>query len=541
MSGLSQDPAYSRLKDRLIASTGLAFYADRDETMAGLTGRRLYKLGLRDCSAYAAFLVGGVAGSAEMEALVAQLTIGETYFFRGKEQFAAIRDLILPEILERKQSSMELSIWSAGCANGPEPYSLAIMLARDLADRIAGWHISIHATDINRGFLAQAAEGKFRPSALRATSDEVKRTCFSNDGRIWTIHPRYQQWISFHYLNLIDRDFSTPLTATTRFDLILCRNVLLYFTPQVRRRLIGQFHQSLRDEGWLMVGAAESDLDNYKAFTAVNAVGAMLYQKSPFPRGQREAAPPMAPNPPPTHPVVVVQPTPRPTAGPNPPDMEGLRQLADRGDWQHAVEGAGKNASGKLAANMREAMDLQSAQARMEGVWRERADRLSQRPVTAGAGENILPILVVAIGKERYGIELPDVAEVLPQVRATPVPGAADVFAGVINVHGEIRAVLDLRRFLRIDPGIETGLERRKDSVARTAPARVILLRRQNLELGLQVDSVEQIRWIGAGDLQAAGNDPVGWSHPVKGSTKDRLMLLSTEALFAELETGVTA
>ena len=338
MSYLSQDPAYSRLKDRLIESTGLAFYADHDEIMTGLIGRRLSELGLRDCSAYAGFLDGGDAGSAEMEILVAQLTIGETYFFRGQEQFAGIRDLILPEILERKKSSMEIRIWSAGCATGAEPYSLAIMLARDLADRIAGWRISIHATDINRGFLAQAAEGNFRPSALRATSDEVKRTCFSNDGRIWTIHPRYKQWISFHYLNLIEGDFSTPLTASTRFDLILCRNVLIYFTPQVRQRLIGQFHQSLRDEGWLVVGAAEFDLESYKAFNTVNAVGATLYQKSAFPFQQREAAPKMAPSPPPTHPVIVVQPTPKPPAGPILPDVKGLRQLADRGDWQHAAE-----------------------------------------------------------------------------------------------------------------------------------------------------------------------------------------------------------
>jgi len=187
---------------------------------------------------------------------------------------------------------------------------------------------------------------------------------------------------------------------------------------------------------------------------------------------------------------------------------------------------------------MREAIDLQSARERMEAVWRERANRLSQRPVTAGAGESVLPFLVVGIGKERYGIELPDVAEVLPQVRATPVPGAAEVFAGVINVRGEIRAVLDLRRFLCIEPGSETGLE--KDTVAQGAPARVVLLRRQSRELGLQIDSVEQIRWVGAGDLQAAGNSPVGWSQHIKGATQDRLMLLSTEALFAELETGVT-
>jgi len=190
---------------------------------------------------------------------------------------------------------------------------------------------------------------------------------------------------------------------------------------------------------------------------------------------------------------------------------------------------------------MREAMDLQSARERMEAVWRERADRLSQHPLTAGAGESVLPFLVVGIGKERYGIELSDVAEVLPQVCATPVPGVAEVFAGVINVHGEIRAVLDLRRFLCIDPGIETGLERCNDSAQQGAPARVVLLHRQSRELGLQIDSVEQIRWVGAGDLQAAGNDPAGRSHHIKGATQDRLMLLSTQALFAELETGVTA
>jgi chemotaxis signal transduction protein len=158
----------------------------------------------------------------------------------------------------------------------------------------------------------------------------------------------------------------------------------------------------------------------------------------------------------------------------------------------------------------------------MEAVWRERARRLSQRPVAAGAGQDTLPVIVLGVGKERYGIDLPDVAEVLPPVRATPVPGAAQVFAGVINLHGEIRPVLDLRRFL--DIAVEEGV-----------PARVILLRKDGRELGLQVDSVEEVRWIGAGDLQSHGSSP-----RIKGSTKDRLMLLSTEALFAELKIGVT-
>jgi chemotaxis signal transduction protein len=167
-------------------------------------------------------------------------------------------------------------------------------------------------------------------------------------------------------------------------------------------------------------------------------------------------------------------------------------------------------------------------QSQMEAVWRERANRLSQRAVRAEVGQNALPVLVLGIGKERYGIDLPDVTEVLPPVRVTPVPGAAAVFSGVINVHGEIRPVIDLRRLL--------GMKTVRDGDL----SRVILLRREGREIGLQIDSVEQIRWIGSGDLQSAGNADRGSSHYIKASTKDLLMLLSAEALFTELHTGVT-
>src|SRR5580658_8456956 len=108
-----------------------------------------------------------------------QLTIGETYFFRDEDQFAAIRDVIFPDILQRKRFSRQLRIWCAGCANGAEAYSLAILLKRELADRIAGWQVGIDATDLNRSSLAQAAAGRFRAGALRSTSDRVKRECFS--------------------------------------------------------------------------------------------------------------------------------------------------------------------------------------------------------------------------------------------------------------------------------------------------------------------------------------------------------------------------
>lgn len=168
---------------------------------------------------------------------------------------------------------------------------------------------------------------------------------------------------------------------------------------------------------------------------------------------------------------------------------------------------------------------------RIEAVWRERARRLSQCPNLTGGTQDGLPVVVLGIGKERYGIDLQDVAEVFPPVLPTRVPGAPAVFAGVINVHGEIRPVIDLRRLL----GLETS--------GNTGTSRVILLRKGGRELGLQIDSVEQIRWIGSGDSRTVGFDAVvstqGSVH-LKGSTRDLLMLLRTEALFAELDMGVT-
>jgi chemotaxis protein methyltransferase CheR len=336
---VSQDPCYTRLKEHLIATTGLAFYADRDERLTELIAGRLSALGLPDCSSYASFLADPEQGRAEMDVLIARLTIGETYFFRDEAQFAAIRSIILPDILERNKSSKTVRFWSAGCATGAEPYSLAILLAHDFADRIAGWQIGIDATDLNRGYLAQAAEGKFRAWAFRSTSAEVKRECFSKEGLAWTIHPRYKEWISFHHMNLVDSEFPTLWPDGTHFDLILCRNVMIYFTPEVNRRLIGQLHNSLGDDGWLVVGAAEHGLDSYQAFRSSDVANARIYQKLPPPLVPLEVAPiPVAalPTPvglpikPPVHPDPVVE--------PGQASLDGLRQLADRGDWQRASE-----------------------------------------------------------------------------------------------------------------------------------------------------------------------------------------------------------
>lgn len=175
---------------------------------------------------------------------------------------------------------------------------------------------------------------------------------------------------------------------------------------------------------------------------------------------------------------------------------------------------------------------LQSQRQRMEAVWRQRARRLSQRANLGEDAQNTFPVVVLGIGKERYGVDLQDVAEVFPPVAPTPVPGAAAVISGVINVQGEIRPVIDLRRLLDMKADANTLRDGQL--------AHVILLHKDGREIGLQIDSVEQIRWIETADLQMATRSDAGafprLSSHLKGSTKDLLMLLSTEAIFAALD-----
>jgi chemotaxis protein methyltransferase CheR len=306
--------------------TGLAFYNDRDEVLAKLIAGRLSNLGLPNCASYSRFLTDKT-GAAEMEVLISKLTIGETYFFRDEEQFTALRDLVLPDILRRNRSTRQLRIWSAGCATGAEPYSLAILLMREMACEIAGWQVEIHGTDLNQTYLARAAAGEFRAWALRSTPDAVKRECFRKQGLVWTIHPQFKRWVSFHQMNLVESRLSMPFSMGQHFDLILCRNVMIYFKPEVSRRLIGHFHQALNEEGWLVVGATEHNLVDQSSFSPVRTAGAKVYQKTAAPvakagmaREQESAHTPIA------------------EAEPRLPDMDALRLLADRGDWENAAE-----------------------------------------------------------------------------------------------------------------------------------------------------------------------------------------------------------
>ena len=350
-SSLIADPSFPRVKEFVIAQTGLAYYADKDADLARCLAPHLEARRLDDCAAYLALLGDAADGAAELDDLIKDLTIGETFFFRHTELFDALRTRVLPDLIARNRAQRRLRIWSAGCATGAEPYSLAILLRRDLADAVAGWDVTIAGTDINREFLARAGEGVFEEWALRSTPTEVRRDCFTPLGRGWALRQQFKESVSFQYHNLVTHPFPSLINNLFAFDLILCRNVMIYFSQEITRRVLDGFHQSLVDGGWLLVGHAEPSVPLFRAFQTVNAaVGAVLYQKA-LPgaavaaRGEEWLPPPAFPALP-----VVAAPTiarlapatmraepPEPSA-----DLTRVRVLADRGEWEPALEVCGR-------------------------------------------------------------------------------------------------------------------------------------------------------------------------------------------------------
>jgi len=253
---------YQAVRDFIVRKTGLFFQENKREDLQAVLQDRLGVLRRFDgLGAYLAFLEREADGGRELRGLVSRLTVGETYFFRNRGQFDALRDQILPEIIKRRRGKHQsLRIWSAGCSTGEEPYSLAILVRELLAD-IDDWKIHLLATDINEDALAAAREGTYRNWSFREVEEHYRRHYFTPEGEVSRIRPEVQSMVTFRYLNLADDVYPTPATGTDALDLILCRNVMIYFPPELCKGITRRFFDCLEVQGSLLVGHSEhSDL-----------------------------------------------------------------------------------------------------------------------------------------------------------------------------------------------------------------------------------------------------------------------------------------
>ncbi len=213
--------------------------------------------------------------------LITHLTIGETYFFRNRWHFAALREHILPELIAKRRhyGLLNLRLWSAGCASGEEPYSLA-MLLRELLPDIQDWHIRILATDINEAALDKARRGEYGAWSFREeTPRDLRDTYFTPHQGRYLIAPEIRAMVDFQPLNLVEDTYPAGYNDTYRMDLIVCRNVTIYFDHATTRQIAGRFYDCLVEGGWLLVGHSEPLASIYSDYTVQNFPNAVLYQK----------------------------------------------------------------------------------------------------------------------------------------------------------------------------------------------------------------------------------------------------------------------
>lgn len=214
-----------------------------------------------------------------LERLTGTLTVGESFFFRNAHHFQVLRETVLPQILAENTARREVRVWSAGCATGEEPYSIAILLDQMLRT-VSGWQVSILGTDLNPEFLQRAREARYRPWSFRQTDIHQNREYFRVAGDTYRLTDRLREQVRFATLNLVKDVYPSPLTGTVGLDLILFRNVAIYLKPEVTAAILQRFYQALRPGGWLLLGETEVTAAPAGNFEVRRFEHATLYQKS---------------------------------------------------------------------------------------------------------------------------------------------------------------------------------------------------------------------------------------------------------------------
>lgn len=271
------DPAFPALKDAVIALTGLGYWSDKQDMLADLLATVLERRREPPGALLERLRVELGRGPAS-EAVIDAVTVGETFFFRFQAQFDALARVVVPEMMERNRATRRLAIWSAGCSNGAEPYSVSILLRRHFGALLAGWKLDILGTDISVGALAEARAAHYGAWTIRDLPAELRHDCFAPHGDRWQVKPRYRHDVRFLRHNLV----SQPPPGDF-FDIVLCRNVLMYFDWSTRVRVAQLLRAAMPPGGWLVVGHAEVGPPVSDYFQAVVMPECTLYRRPEAP------------------------------------------------------------------------------------------------------------------------------------------------------------------------------------------------------------------------------------------------------------------
>ncbi len=229
-----------------------------------------------------------------IDILVGLLTVGETFFFRDQRALEGIERVVVPNIVgTRPEHDKTLRIWSAGCATGEEPYSIAILLKRSpwsSSDR----QIRILGTDINKESLEKAKKAFYKEWSFRGVPSWLKKDHFCKVPGGYALDPKIRSMVEFRRLNLVSFDYSSVLDDFGPVDLVLCRNTLMYFTSEVRKRIIEHVLFRLNTQGWLLVSPSEVPHVVHRNLRLVTLPGAIFFQIKSGLGEKNQLVPPLA-------------------------------------------------------------------------------------------------------------------------------------------------------------------------------------------------------------------------------------------------------
>jgi len=234
---------------------GLHYEDGKLDYLAGVLRQRMTSIGSSRFDSYVKRLTTSPSSSEEIRALAEELTVNETFFFRNADNLRAFTEAVLPDRVRTKAGEKRLRILSAGCASGEEPYSLAILVREALPD-LAAWDVKIIGIDVNPGMLTKARQARYSHWSFRATPENLKRRYFRVEGRDFVLAPEIQRMVTFEERNLVDEDLR--YWQSLACDVVFCRNVLMYFTLDKARDVVGRISQALLPSGFLFVGHAET-------------------------------------------------------------------------------------------------------------------------------------------------------------------------------------------------------------------------------------------------------------------------------------------
>ena len=266
------------IREFIYARTGIFFNESKQYFLENRLNRRIQELSLGSYRDYLG-LLQGFQGKEELKQLFNEITTNETSFWRNPPQIEAFQRIVLPDAvaLARARMSTRLRIWSAACSSGEEPFTLAMICQEAKDSLLRGMTVEIMATDISEKVLGQAREGLYGSYTLRnLTPVQVKQHFTSVGPDTFQVKPELKQMINFKNFNLVDYG---AYRALGTFDVIFCRNVLIYFDEAVKRKVIMGFHEVLHPKAFLLVGHSESIHSFNVGFELMHFSKAMGYRK----------------------------------------------------------------------------------------------------------------------------------------------------------------------------------------------------------------------------------------------------------------------